>query len=70
MSINDMEGLDEETRKEIEELLKVTCEEHGGKFFAQAQFNLGALFLEKKYFEKALNTLSNIELNRPDYIGG
>ena len=56
-----MEGLDEETRKEIEELLKVTCEEHGGKFFAQAQFNLGALFLEKKYFEKALNTLSNIE---------
>ena len=61
MNIDDMEGLDEATRKEIEELQRITPEKHGNKFFAQAQFNLGAIFIKIGNIEEALDTFSNIQ---------
>ena len=56
-----MEGLDEETRQEIKELQRITPEKHGNKFFAQAQFNLGATFIKIGNIEEALDTFSNIQ---------
>lgn len=38
MSIDDMEGLEEETRKEIEELTKVTREKDGNKSYVSSRF--------------------------------
>ncbi|MEJ6067140.1 hypothetical protein MT378_05225 [Psychrobacter sp. 16-Bac2893] len=61
MNIEDMEGLDEETRQEIKELQRITPEKHGNKFFAQAQFNLGATFIKIGNIEEALDTFSNIQ---------
>ncbi|KRG35985.1 DUF2971 domain-containing protein [Psychrobacter sp. P11G3] len=61
MSTNDLEGLDEATLKEIEELRSITPEKHGNALFAQAQFNLGAIFIRGENIEEALNTFSNIQ---------
>ena len=61
MNVDDMEGLDEETRQEIKELQRITTEKHGDRFFAQAQFNLGATFVKSGNIEEALNTFSNIQ---------
>ncbi|GAA0800159.1 tetratricopeptide repeat protein [Psychrobacter piscatorii] len=61
MNIDDMESLDEETRKEIEELRRITPEKHGNAFFAQAQFNLGATFIKNGNIEEALEAFSNIQ---------
>lgn len=61
MNIDDLEGLNEATRKEVEELRRITPEKHGNAFFAQAQFNLGAIFIKSGNIEEALNTFSNIQ---------
>lgn len=61
MNIDDMEGLDESTRKEIEELQRIMPENHGNNFFAQAQFNLGAIFIKIGNIEEALDIFSNIQ---------
>ncbi|WP_413518877.1 hypothetical protein [Psychrobacter glacincola] len=46
MDIDDLKGLDEETKKEIEELQKVTREKDGDEAYALAQFNMGKKFEE------------------------
>ena len=54
MNIGDMEGLDEEIRKKIEELQNVTREKDGGDTFAKAQFNIGSVYHENNKLESAL----------------
>ena len=54
MNIDDMEGLDEETRKEIEELQKVTRKDHGDKKFASAQLEISNLLISMGYKSKAI----------------
>ena len=61
MNIEDMEGLDEATRKEIEELQKVTRERDGSEAYALAQFDIGKRFEEIGIIEKALESWGNIE---------
>lgn len=61
MNIDDMEGLDEETRKEIEELQKVTREKDGSKSFASAQFSIALAFLDRSMFTNAISTWMNIK---------
>lgn len=48
MNTDDMEGLDEETRKEIEELQKVTREKDGDEAFAEAQATIGEFLIKKE----------------------
>jgi len=61
MNIDDMEGLDEETRKKIEELQKVTREKDGKKVYARSRFEMGAILLECGDNENAINVWSEIE---------
>lgn len=61
MNIDDMEGLDEKTRKKVEELLKVTREKDGGEAFADAQFNIGKIFQENASDEDAIAKWRTIE---------
>ncbi|WP_394210209.1 tetratricopeptide repeat protein [Psychrobacter piscatorii] len=61
MNIDDMEGLDEETRKKIEELQKVTRERDGGEAFADAQFNIGKIFQENASDEEAIAKWRTVE---------
>lgn len=61
MKIDDMEGLDEETRKEIEELQKVTREKDGDEAFAEAQATIGEFLIKKKKPEKAIEAWSRVE---------
>ena len=61
MNIDDMEGLDEETRKEIEELQKVMREKDGDEAFAEAQATIGEFLIKKKKPEKAIEAWSKIE---------
>ena len=61
MNVDDLEGLDDATRKEVKELRRITPEKHGNAFFAQAQFNLGATFIKSGNIEEALNIFSNIQ---------
>ena len=60
MNIDDMEGLDEETRKEIEELQKVTRKDHGDKKFASAQLEISNLLISMGYKSKAIVFLKKI----------
>lgn len=60
MNINDMEGLDEETRKEIEELMKVTREKDGDEEYALAQLNIGATLVKNDEVNKALSVWNKI----------
>lgn len=53
MNIDDMESLNEETRKEIEELQKVKFES-GSKLYAEAQLSIGTILYENNYLEDAL----------------
>lgn len=61
MNTDDMEGLDEETRKEIEELQKVTREKDGDEAFAEAQATIGEFLIKKKKPEKAIEVWSKVE---------
>ena len=61
MNTDDMEGLDEETRKEIEELQKVTREKDGDEAFAEAQATIGEFLIKKKKPEKAIEAWSKVE---------
>ena len=63
MNIDDMEGLDEETRKKIEELQKVTREKDGNAFFAQAQLTKGNLLYENNKIKEALTAWYSISKN-------
>lgn len=59
MNIDDLEGLDEDTRKELEELQKVT-REGGGTAFAQAQFGIYNHRIDNKQYNLALEALKKI----------
>lgn len=60
MNINDMEGLDDATRKEIEELMKVTREKDGNEAYAEAQFRIGMLLYKNKEIKGALSAWNKI----------
>lgn len=61
MSIDDLEGLDEETRKEIEELQKVTREKDGDEAYADAQHDLGNIYASHNYLIQAMEAWENIQ---------
>jgi len=63
MNTDDMEGLDEETRKEIEELQRITREKDGGEAFAFSQFSIGKILYENDYIDNALSVWEKIDLN-------
>ena len=56
MNIEDLEGFDDETRKEIEELLKVTRENDGGEAFSEAKWNLSKIYYSYNLLEKSIET--------------
>lgn len=61
MDIDDMEGLDEETRKKIEELQKVTRNNSFNVDYASAQLNIGTLLYENNLIDDALEAWNNIK---------
>lgn len=61
MNIDDMEGLDKKTRKEIEALQKVTREKDGNEAFAEAQATIGEFLIKNKKPEKAIEAWSKVE---------
>jgi TPR repeat protein len=61
MNIEDMEGLDEETRKKIEELQKVTLEKDGVELFVAAQVTFGKLLFDNGFNSRAIKAYSNIQ---------
>ncbi len=60
MHIDELEGLDEETRKKIEELQKVTREKYGNDVYTSAQMHLGNLLYENNKIKDALSAWYNI----------
>ena len=60
MDTDDLKDLDDETRKEIEELLKVTREEDGDEAYAEAQFRIGMLLYKNKKVKGALSAWNEI----------
>ena len=56
MNTDDMEGLDEETRKEIEELQKVTREKDGNEAYAEAMWNLSKVYYNHNFLEESIET--------------
>lgn len=64
MNDDGLEGLDEATRKEIEELDKVTREEDGNEKFAKAQLRIGNIFTINRNFENAIKAWKKV--NRVD----
>ena len=61
MSIDDLKDLDDETRKEIEDLLKVTRERDGNDAYALAQLRAGTLLYESNRTKGALSAWNNID---------
>lgn len=61
MNVEDLKDLDEETRKVIEELLKVTREKDGNEAFAEAQATIGEFLIKNKKPEKAIEAWSKVE---------
>lgn len=67
MSIDDMEGLDEETRKEVEELLKVTRKKDGDEEYASSRFDIFYKTRELDGYNIGINALKNIRITDEDY---
>ena len=61
MNIDDMEGLDKETRKEVEKLLTVTREKDGDQEYISAQFELSSYMDSIKKYELGIKHLENIK---------
>ncbi|WP_114701192.1 type 1 periplasmic-binding domain-containing protein [Psychrobacter proteolyticus] len=61
MNIDDMEGLDEETRKEIEGLQKVTREKDGGEAFTEAQLKIFSTSYSNEDYSLGYEALSKIK---------
>lgn len=61
MDIDDLEGLDEATRKEIEELQKVTRDKDGGEAFVEAQFSIGEKLEQGGEIDVALEIWQSIK---------
>ena len=60
MNIDDLKDLDDETRKEIEILLKVTREKDGDEEYISAQFELEDYMDKNKKYELGVKYLKNI----------
>lgn len=60
MSIDELEGLDEVTRKEIEELEKITREKDSSESFAKAKYLIADIFKEENQPIKALKAWDEI----------
>ena len=67
MSIDDMEGLDEETRKEVEELLKVTRKKDGDEEYASSRFDIFYKTRELDGYNIGINALKDIRITDEDY---
>lgn len=61
MNVIDLKDLDDEMRKKIEELLKITSEKDGFKLFLAAQVTLGKLLLDNSLHEGAIKIYSEIQ---------
>ena len=61
MNIDDMEGVDEATRKEIEELQKVTREKDGVEAFVNAQHSLGNIYASHDDLIQAMEAWKNVQ---------
>ncbi|WP_201503284.1 DUF2971 domain-containing protein [Psychrobacter aquimaris] len=61
MNIDDMEGLDEETRKKIEELQKVTREKDGDEAFTAAQLKIFSTSFSNEDYSLGYEALSKIK---------
>jgi len=61
MNIDDMEGLDEETREKIEELQKVTRESESDEQFSLAQRKLAEIFYKHGLLDEAVRVSKLIE---------
>ena len=61
MNIDDMEGLDEATRKEVEKLLAVTREKDGDEEYIIAQFELEEYMDKNEKYELGVRFLKNIK---------
>lgn len=61
MNIDDLKNLDEETRKEIEKLQKVTREKDGDEVFAQRNYNLAISLMRLNYNDLALKYFTKIK---------
>ena len=70
MNVDDLEGLNEDTRKEIEELEKVTREEDGNGAYAESQFRIGKLLYENYKTKGAVSAWNKISVtdDREIYI--
>ena len=60
MNIEDMEGLDEETRKKIEELLEVVCN-GDAKESTRAKLDIGIALAQSNDIKSALSVWSSIK---------
>lgn len=63
MNIDELEGLDEETRKEIEKLLKVTRKSDSDKNFSLAQYSIGRALMDKGFLDEAITEFSKVNEN-------
>ena len=61
MDIDDLEGLDEATQEQIEELRRVTREKDGDKSYAKAQIDESLIYINLDKHKEACQSLSNIE---------
>lgn len=60
MNINNLKDLDDETRKKIKELKKITHKNKEGFTFADAQFDIGIILMDKGFLDIAINEFSKI----------
>lgn len=67
MNIDDLEGLDEETRQQIIKWQKVTREKDGGKAFAEAQLEIYFMTNEIKIYDSSLEVLNNIKYEDDEF---
>ena len=61
MNADDMDGLDEATRKEVEALQEVTRERDGNETYAEAQFEIGSIYLKNNNLESALKAWDKVK---------
>lgn len=61
MNIDELEGLDDATRKEIEELLAITREVHGDKAFAISRFNIFRRTYLSEHYDVGIKALKEIK---------
>ena len=66
MNIDELEGMNEETRQKIEELLLITREKYEDDKFFEAQYDIAQLLKENEIFKHAHIILRKLEKNAKD----